>query len=96
MGNSLPAASSARQRRTKKITPLRQPDVRQNNSNTQAGQSEITDKIDLDSPELYLNRELTWLDFTGRVLSMAEDPRVPLLERVNSWRLLVIILTNFL
>ena len=84
MGDSLPAASSARQRRAKKITPLRQPDARQNNSNTQARQSEATDnKFDLDSPELYLNRELTWLDFTGRVLSMAEDPRVPLLERVK-------------
>jgi polyphosphate kinase len=84
MGDSLPAASSARQRRAKKITPLRQPDARQNNSNTQASQSEATDnKFDLDSPELYLNRELTWLDFTGRVLSMAEDPRVPLLERVK-------------
>ena len=31
----------------------------------------------------YLNRELSWLSFNARVLSMARDPRVPLLERVK-------------
>ena len=30
-----------------------------------------------------LNRELSWLDFNARVLSLAEDPRVPLLERAR-------------
>ncbi|BBA71725.1 polyphosphate kinase 1 [Geobacter sulfurreducens] len=34
-------------------------------------------------PELYLNRELTWLQFNRRVLHEAEDPRTPLLERVK-------------
>src|SRR5262245_1754137 len=29
----------------------------------------------------YVNRELSWLDFNARVLSLAEDPDVPLLER---------------
>ncbi|HMZ10754.1 MAG TPA: polyphosphate kinase 1 [Plasticicumulans sp.] len=38
---------------------------------------------DLDSPELYLNRELTWLAFNRRVLHEAEDARTPLLERVK-------------
>src|SRR3954451_1292901 len=37
----------------------------------------------LDSPELYFNRELSWLDFNDRVLQIAEDPNVPLLERVK-------------
>jgi len=32
---------------------------------------------------LYLNRELSWLAFNGRVLHEALDPRVPLLERVK-------------
>lgn len=36
---------------------------------------------DLARPELYLNRELTWLGFNERVLAMAEDDRTPLLER---------------
>ena len=33
--------------------------------------------IDFDSPEFYLNRELTWLAFNKRVLSMADDPNTP-------------------
>jgi polyphosphate kinase len=36
-----------------------------------------------DDPALYLNRELSWLDFNDRVLQLAEDERVPLLERVK-------------
>src|SRR5512138_2374131 len=40
-------------------------------------------KIDLDAPELYINRELSWLEFNDRVLQegLAED--VPLLERLK-------------
>jgi len=38
---------------------------------------------DLDAPEFYLNRELTWLNFCFRVLWEAEDPRNPLLERLK-------------
>lgn len=32
---------------------------------------------------LYFNRELSWLDFNDRVLQLAEDERLPLLERVK-------------
>jgi polyphosphate kinase len=35
----------------------------------------------IDDPALYFNRELSWLDFNQRVLELAEDPEVPLLER---------------
>ncbi len=31
----------------------------------------------------YLNRELSWLDFNARVLALADDPSVPLLERLK-------------
>lgn len=31
----------------------------------------------------YLNRELSWLDFNARVLALAEDDSLPLLERVQ-------------
>ena len=31
----------------------------------------------------YLNRELSWLDFNARVLALAEDPELPLLERAK-------------
>ncbi len=37
----------------------------------------------LDDPSLYLNRELSWLAFNRRVLEEAEDPTVPLLERIK-------------
>ncbi len=34
-------------------------------------------------PTLYINRELSWLEFNQRVLDEATDPRHPLLERVK-------------
>jgi len=34
-------------------------------------------------PARYLNRELSWLDFNGRVLALAEDTASPLLERAK-------------
>jgi polyphosphate kinase len=37
----------------------------------------------LDDPSLYFNRELSWLEFNRRVLEEAQDPSVPLLERVK-------------
>src|SRR6201984_831289 len=42
-------------------------------------------KIDkeLSSPDLFLNRELTWLAFNRRVLHEAEDERNPILERLK-------------
>jgi polyphosphate kinase len=45
----------------------------------------------LDSPALFLNRELSLLAFTRRVLELARDPGIPLLERV---RFLCISCTN--
>ena len=35
------------------------------------------------APELYLNRELAWIDFNQRVLAQAMDPRTPLLEQAK-------------
>jgi polyphosphate kinase len=37
----------------------------------------------LDDPSLYINRELSWLDFNERVLQLGEDESTPLLERVK-------------
>jgi polyphosphate kinase len=41
------------------------------------------DAVDLKRPELYLNRELSLLEFNRRVLEQAKDTRVPLLERLR-------------
>ena len=40
-------------------------------------------KVDLDDPDLYINRELSLLDFQGWVLEEALDENNPLLERVK-------------
>jgi polyphosphate kinase len=37
----------------------------------------------LSDPSLYINRELSWLEFNDRVLAQARDERHPLLERVR-------------
>jgi polyphosphate kinase len=44
---------------------------------------DVKPAISLDDPSLYLNRELSWLEFNRRVLEEAQDPDVPLLERLK-------------
>src|SRR5437762_7955697 len=48
----------------------------------------VTESADVQSPNLldpalYINRELSWLEFNERCLSEALDPELPLLERVR-------------
>jgi polyphosphate kinase len=45
--------------------------------------NETDEIIDLQKPELYINRELSLLEFNKRVLAQAKDENVPLLERLN-------------
>lgn len=40
-------------------------------------------QVDLESSEAFFNRELSWLNFVGRVIALAEDPSLPLMERVK-------------
>ena len=37
--------------------------------------------ISINPKERLIDRELSWLDFNERVLQLAEDPSIPLLER---------------
>ncbi len=53
------------------------------NDRTESTKSPVSGPIDLDSPELYLNRELTWLQFNRRVLHEGTIPENPLLERLK-------------
>ena len=48
-----------------------------------AGAAEPVVEFDLESPEFYLNRELTWLEFNRRVLYEAQSDTNPLLERLK-------------
>jgi polyphosphate kinase len=42
-----------------------------------------TMESETEGPDRFLNREITWLSFNGRVLQEAMDPRVPIFERLN-------------
>ena len=35
------------------------------------------------TPENYVNRELSWIDFNCRVLAQAQDESIPLLEQIK-------------
>ena len=37
----------------------------------------------VNQPELFFNREASWLDFNARVLALAATPAIPLLERIK-------------
>jgi polyphosphate kinase len=62
--------TTARSKPVLRVIPPRAPETR-------------IDPTDLKNPALYINRELSWLEFNQRVLAQAMDPSHPLLERVK-------------
>jgi len=68
------------------------PNVRKNSGDRRKGRGRVTRSANvtsasgvspLDDAKLYVNRELSLLEFQGRVLEEAQDETVPLLERVK-------------
>ncbi len=51
--------------------------------NSCAQDAEAPEGFDAEGPGRFFNRELSWLSFNWRVLGEAENPSVPLLERVR-------------
>lgn len=52
-------------------------------------------EVDLNAPELYINRELSLLEFSRRVLAQAKDTQLPLLERLRYLCISTTILDEF-
>ena len=69
-----------RRRQAERRTPRRRAAARQPLRTTPTHELETSD---LKNPALYINRELSWLEFNDRVLAQARDKSHPLLERVK-------------
>ncbi|PLY05427.1 MAG: polyphosphate kinase 1 [Desulfuromonas sp.] len=66
-------------------TTVEIPDTGGNEGECSVGQKdkEKDAQLNLNNPTLFFNRELSWLQFNGRVLSQAQNRKAPLLERVK-------------
>ncbi|MES9956492.1 MAG: polyphosphate kinase 1 [Sedimenticola sp.] len=69
---------------TTPVAPAPETTIAANDASPEIGtETEEQTGLNLEDSELFLNRELTWLEFNKRVLHEAEDERVPLLERLK-------------
>nr|VFK42223.1 MAG: polyphosphate kinase [Candidatus Kentron sp. SD]VFK48302.1 MAG: polyphosphate kinase [Candidatus Kentron sp. SD]VFK79721.1 MAG: polyphosphate kinase [Candidatus Kentron sp. SD] len=75
--------SGKKHEKEKSVTETKTETKMHTEENKPDGTSYSASEFDLNSPELYLNRELTWINFNRRVLHEAGDQRTPLLERVK-------------
>ena len=70
--------------RAKRIYTAKQRSIPKTNGRTRVAVEASTTGFGLTlTPDLYLNRELSWLDFNERVLAESADPVVPLIERAK-------------
>ncbi|MCX5748223.1 MAG: polyphosphate kinase 1, partial [Proteobacteria bacterium] len=66
-----------------RATPAAPPRLEMGKTPPAPNMTDSAPTADLGAPELYLNRELTYLNFCWRVMNEADDARIPLLERVK-------------
>jgi polyphosphate kinase len=60
------------------------PDPKDIGKQKHSDKAELThDELPHKGPDYFMNYELSWLEFNFRVLAQAEDPEVPLLERIK-------------
>jgi len=74
-----PLVRRVRPRRARAAEPIAQPSVE---TPPPVDWTSI-DEADLSSPALFINRELSWLEFNQRVVAQAQDAHHPLLERIK-------------
>lgn len=79
MPGALAASLSLRSYIIMQIQIDRDPGIGRTVSLTPRTQTPLT----LDSPKIFFNRELSWLNFAERVIELVEDQQLPLLERVK-------------
>ena len=79
-----PAAKAPAKPRTVKAPTIRRPAVRRTavKAAAPAAKEPSLKEVSLDDPSLYINRDISWIEFDRKVLETAMDPEIPLLNRV--------------
>ena len=79
-----PAAKAPAKPRTVKAPTIRRPAVRRTavKATAPAAKEPSLKEVSLDDPSLYINRDISWIEFDRKVLETAMDPEIPLLNRV--------------
>jgi polyphosphate kinase len=70
---------------------LSEPAVRSARATATSEERALASVVDFSDPGLYVNREISWLDFNDRVLQLAENESLQLIERA---KFLAIFVTN--